>query len=1160
MLRLALFLCSLIIAQACSDNAWQIRSSTLSASKKVELDQIWFLEFRSPPTSRGGNQEELLAERNQFAEQASNVDFLINYDYRAVWNGISVSLARADDIDALRKLTSVKAVYPVELMTMAEEPEVMTLEMASAINMTATDRVHQELGYRGQGIRVAVIDSGIDYDHPDFGGCFGPMCRVEFGYDFVGDDFGDGSGGPPQPDNDPDDPRGHGTHVAGIIGANGNVVGVAPDVTLGAYKVFGREGYTRSDITIAALERAFVDNMDVINASLGNSFGWSEGPHSTAVQNLIQSGAVVVASAGNADELGMQALSNVGAISEAISVASFDNEQFQFRTAETSVSSDDLLHMPFWGTASPPSPLTSGSYRLQMTVPRHGCPTLPAGAMTGRVALMRRGGGCNYYEKVINAQNAGAVAVLIYNNRSGRFWTATANGSPAITIPVSGITGADGNVLRSELTSGSTVTITYKNTIGFEDNSRAFKASTFCSYGPNVSLDFKPNVGAPGGRIHSTYPLERGGYGTAQGTSMSAPHIAGIVALIKEAHPNLSPNEVKARLQNTAQPQTPPSGRWVDGFYDHVHVQGAGLANAKRAIETDIEIQPSAIALGEIESGTKTQVISISNSSTNAITLQLTHMPALSSTNTPSSSDATAEAATVQIVPAEISVGPSTSAQVSIEIAAPSNLAEHAFFGGYILIEDQANQETYHLPFMGFKGDYQGVSASIPTAENYPWLIKLPNEEHQAMGANYSLVGDDEPTVQFYLEWPVDRARIEVKLDGTYRGPNGEPKIEPTRPEDFRRYSWGGFVRIDGEAIEVPDGTYDARFGVLRPLGDPNNPSDWQYAPLPQITLDRPNRPPEFDPFENIEVAEGESISVVFSVTDINRDTLTFNCLGLPDGAELDANLGRLTWDTDYDDAGEYNLSLYVSDGIDGDTVQLKITVTDVNRAPVLVPVGALTGKEGERLEHQVAAIDPDGDNVYFAFTSTPSGALIGPTTGLLAWDVNYQQAGTHILTIQANDGLLVSSITATVSITNTNRAPVVQLISNITISETETLKFTVLATDADGDEISFGAPGLPTGATFSEAAEFAWTPDYSQAGIHEQKFQISDGIDTVEETVKITVIDIGDPPRPPVVKESGCGCHATQIRNKQGGFIGISLLVLICLSRRIRARRRGVQ
>lgn len=1112
---------------ACQDLDWEQGLAAVGNAPKVDIEKRYFVAFHEAPQSRGGQKEVFATERIQFSREAVRIEFTIHYDFRTLWNGYSIKLARPEDILHIQKLASVKATHPVEILTLSEEAKVERLDMASAISMTFVDSVHQELAFRGQGIRVGVIDSGIDYHHPDLGGCFGPMCRVAFGFDFVGNNFRSGSA--VQPDADPDDQRGHGTHVAGIIGANGGVIGVAPEVTFGAYKVFGSDGTTRSDITIAALERAYLDQMDVVNASLGSSFGWSDGPHSTAIQNLIQAGTVMVASAGNADELGLQAVSNLGSIREAISVASFDNTLIQFRTATTSLGNQDLLHLPLWGTANPQPPLLDGTYRMQKTVPRHGCVALPAGSLNGRVVLMRRGGGCNYYNKAVNAQNAGAVALLIYNNRSGRTWTINFDGNPVIAIPVSMISGADGNALRGALTSGSTITIGFKSEFGFEAHSNAAKASNFSSYGPNVSLDFKPDLGAPGGRVRSTFPLEQGGYKTAQGTSMSSPHVAGIVALIKEAHPNLSPAQIKSRLRNTAEPKTPPSARAVAGFLDHVHLQGAGLANAKRAIEAKIEIEPSAISLGELESGSRSETFTITNSSSTSVRLQLSHVPALSSTTSPHSRSFSAAAALVQISPTSIEIPAGTSAQITLEISAPPQLAEHTVFGGFILVENQDSQARFHLPFMGFKGDYQRVNALVPTSENYPWLVRKPDFINLPTGAAYSFVDDDEPTVLFYLDWPVDRARIEVEWDGLFRGPDGRSRIDPTRDDDFSSYSWSGFVRIEGDSFEVPDGRYNARFGVLRVLGDPSVPADWQYEALPPITLDRENRGPTFPSFEPAVFDEGDSIILDFSASDINRDTLSYQCLGVPMGAQFDTNTGRLTWDTGFFDEGLYHLSLSVSDGQESAYASVSMLVQDVNQAPVIMPVGLITGKEGEQLTQQFTAVDLDGEPVYFSLTSTPSGAVIGSSNGLFIWDVNYNQAGQHLLRIQASDGMLVSSITATVSIENINRPPVVSPIADLTISEKETLKFTINATDPDGDALVFTAQNLPEGAELNGKGQFSWTPTFAQGGVHEFVLRVGDGESTVGEALKITVIDIGDPPRMfSTAEKSACRCQSS--------------------------------
>src|SRR5699024_6275087 len=161
-----------------------------------------------------------------------------------------------DDHEAalLAQSDAVEAVFPVLSISVPPEERSETKpEMVSALAMTGADIVQSELGYTGEGIQVGILDTGVDYDHPDLGGqgegtAF-PTDRVTVGHDFVGDDYNADPASEayqpvPHPDSDPDDCYGHGTHVAGIVGASGDpadggVRGVAPDVTFGAYRVFG---------------------------------------------------------------------------------------------------------------------------------------------------------------------------------------------------------------------------------------------------------------------------------------------------------------------------------------------------------------------------------------------------------------------------------------------------------------------------------------------------------------------------------------------------------------------------------------------------------------------------------------------------------------------------------------------------------------------------------------------------------------------------------------------------------------------------------------------------------------------------------------------------------------------------------------------------------
>ena len=194
--------------------------------------------------------------------------------------------------------------------------------------MTQVDQLRAR-GVRGAGIKVAIVDTGIDYDHPALGGCFGEGCLVSFGTDLVGDAY-TGGAEKPVPDDDPDDCGGHGTHVAGIVAAQVNpygFTGAAPDVTLGAYRVFGCEGSAGNDVLIAAFNQAYEDGADIITASIGGASGWTEDPWAVAVSRIVEAGTPCTVSAGNSGDQGQFYASTAANGKGVASIASVDNTQ-----------------------------------------------------------------------------------------------------------------------------------------------------------------------------------------------------------------------------------------------------------------------------------------------------------------------------------------------------------------------------------------------------------------------------------------------------------------------------------------------------------------------------------------------------------------------------------------------------------------------------------------------------------------------------------------------------------------------------------------------------------------------------------------------------------------------------------------------------------------
>src|SRR5262252_436715 len=372
------------------------RAPSIESTAGVTLQdgwRLWFVELSGAPSAAGG--DAALLERGQASFRAAAAQAGIRYRERrafsSLWNGLAIAV-HPDDARRLDAIPGVTAVFPVVAIPVPEEPGLSETELLTALAMTGADVAQNQLGLTGAGIKVGVIDTGVDYDHPALGGDgvartnsprF-PNARVVAGWDFVGDDF-DGTN-EPSPDPYPDDCNGHGTHVAGIVGADGVVRGVAPHVSLGAYRVFGCFGETTADIIVAAMEQALADGMQVVNLSIGDAYEWPEYPTAAAADRLVQRGVVVVSAAGNNGTAGVYASAAPGVGTDVISVASFDNTHINLPAFTLATDSRPVAFNRAFG--APPPPLTGTA---SLTTPddarADACAPLAAGSLSGRVAL-----------------------------------------------------------------------------------------------------------------------------------------------------------------------------------------------------------------------------------------------------------------------------------------------------------------------------------------------------------------------------------------------------------------------------------------------------------------------------------------------------------------------------------------------------------------------------------------------------------------------------------------------------------------------------------------------------------------------------------------------------------------------------------------------------
>lgn len=859
MRRFLLLSLGLLLLAACSSPKPQVRSGVefianapqgpVSGQLVNETPTRWIVELSGETVSDGVSLQSVEAQHAVFRQAAEAAGVKIRYAYTDLLNGFSVELAGGNP-NKLYTLPGVVAIYPVHNLALPPTQQVEP-DLATAITQTGVDIAQNDLGLTGKGVKVGIIDTGIDLQHPAFAG------RVIEGYDFVGDDYNadDPAHNTPVPDPNPDDCNGHGTHVAGIVGGkDSRITGVAPGVKFGAYKVFGCEGSVGDDVILAALERAERDDMDIVNMSLGSPYGWSA--LVKGINKLVKKGVVVVASAGNNGTSGLFATGAPAAATDVISVASFDNVAALVHYF--TISPDDRQVGYFVADGSIPAP-TSGSSPVVVASPLNGCnvnganPFAP-GSFSGKAVLIQRGA-CTFREKALNAEAAGAAAVLIYNNQLG-FLQGTI--SAPISIPVVMLSNVDGAAIAGR----SGVTLTWKEGEVRLPNATGNLISSFSSWGLSQDLEFKPDLGAPGGFIYSAFPLEKGGYTVLSGTSMSSPHVAGAAALLLEGNPAFAhgqrPSLVRTMLQNTAYPKVfslaPTSGLAESSFRE-----GSGMIDVLGAVQTRVTVSPSKISFAEVN-GSYTQTLTLKNRSNVPTIYKLVHVPGVSATGSVYAPSFVTGFANVTFSAGQITVPARGEASVTVSITPNPGLASKSLYGGYILFQPVGAGVGLNVPYVGLQGGYKSIRVLEPTRFGLPWLADV--NFNQLNGGTFTLQGTDLPHLLFHFEHGAQIYQV-VILNGQTGKPI-HPKFNKadlawytsrnTSSTGFFDFAWDGTViskyketefyntdiPVPAEFKPVPNGIYQLQIEVLKPTGNKNNPADWETWTSPAFTIARP--------------------------------------------------------------------------------------------------------------------------------------------------------------------------------------------------------------------------------------------------------------------------------------------------------------------------------
>ena len=536
--------------------------------------------------------------------QATAAGGTVLFRYDTLVNGFSAKLPSAA-AQALAERDDVASVQPVSIVQRHNETS-MPFIGATAVN--------EELNVKGQGMRVAVVDDGIDYTHANFGGpgtveayesnnpafiepgTF-PTAKVVDGYDFVGAGYDvlddDTTNDVPHPDADPlDDGGGHGSHTAGTvagIGVGDEIgPGAAPRAKILAYKVWGTAGDSTDDVLVAAYERAVDPNqdgdtsdaVDVISFSGGVSYGTLNSLEARAAQRVVDLGTVFVASAGNEGNQNVGGSAYItgtpanarGVISVAASIDQYNALTLSVNSPPITLPDNGIMVEQDFGGHVPEAGLTADLYDARAEDPPADpgneepadaqlCDPVAGSPYTGKIVLVFKGstgeGDCSGSTKVFNAQEAGASAVVLISLFGGFPSALATNGEP-ITIPAVMITAADGYALLDAMSPSPPAynTVTVNATLNGETSPiPGFEDSLtdFTSEGPaRLTNDMKPDISAPGFDIQST-AAGTGDEGVKlSGTSMAAPHISGVAVLLRQIHPNWRPAQIKAVLMNQA--------------------------------------------------------------------------------------------------------------------------------------------------------------------------------------------------------------------------------------------------------------------------------------------------------------------------------------------------------------------------------------------------------------------------------------------------------------------------------------------------------------------------------------------------------------------------------------------------------------------------------
>ncbi|MFB7138711.1 S8 family serine peptidase [Gottfriedia sp. NPDC056225] len=662
--------------------------------------------------------------------QKKKSSFKVKRVYKNAFNGVAMTLP-ANKVKSLLASDAVKSIWSDKAVQLdLPKQENTTKQNASAVNIPGgnsylgVDKLHDE-GYTGKGVKVGVIDTGIDYNHPDLKGAY------KGGYDFVDNDtdpmettYTDWKNSKKaETTNGSTYYTEHGTHVSGMIAGRGvnnseyATTGIASDADLYVYRVLGPYGSGTTDAILSGIDKAVADGMDVINLSLGAAVNDPLFPTSMAVNYAVLSGVTTVVAAGNSGS-DLYTLGSPGAAALPISVGASD-VPIDMETFTISTDGEDPVqaHVQLMAKAySDNIPGLKGKTFPIVDVGVGSSSNYLGKDVKGKFVLVARGS-ITLQDKVKYAQLKGAAGILMYNDNPNEGLIPYYLGEGTTNIPTFSLSNAEGLALLKQVqASNASFTFTEMGKGSLEGDTLA----DFSSRGPSrVNYDIKPEIVAPGVSILSTVPSYINSkdnqsdyhyaYQRLSGTSMASPYTAGVAAVMLQANPNLQPEDIKSIMMNTADELKKPYS---------VFEVGAGRIDPYRAVHTGMEIEvidKTPLISNGVQTSIEEKTGGISYGSFGSTGNDILESRKISLTNMESETKTFSVDVQFQtgvrgsmdakqndvhlITDSEIKVKGNSQKQTKVSIFVPKT-AENGTYEGYIVYTNKANpNESYKVPF-----------------------------------------------------------------------------------------------------------------------------------------------------------------------------------------------------------------------------------------------------------------------------------------------------------------------------------------------------------------------------------------------------------------------------------------------------------------------------